>query len=283
MSERFRFSHAAMATMFDATLSQPGISERYAMSAANALFAEIDRLEDELSRFRPCSDIFRISRLKKGESLALGLAAWDCLSLAKAVHAETSGAFDITIGPLMSLWRDADGGERQPSEAELDAARQRIGAHLFDLDPDGLRITVHADHLVCDLGALGKGYALDQAAELLADWEISHALLNAGTSTLLAVGILPGEDGWAVGLDEEKKTVVKLKDEAISASGFAVKGAHIMNPRTFQPVPVRKTRAYVKAPTAAMSDALSTAFTVMEPGEAASFCQRHPEISIVMP
>ncbi|MFZ4767743.1 MAG: FAD:protein FMN transferase, partial [Roseimicrobium sp.] len=88
-----------MATEFVVTIAQADITEDYASQVADAVFAEIDRLEEELSRFRPGSDIWRINHLPAGGQCPIGLAATDCLLLAKAVHRETMGAFDITIGP----------------------------------------------------------------------------------------------------------------------------------------------------------------------------------------
>lgn len=275
MSALHRFEHAAMATSFEVILAETDAT--YAAQAAEAVFAEIDRLEDELSRFRPTSDIWRLSQLKAGESLEVSLAVWDCLALAKAVHAETAGAFDITVGPLMHLWRHEDQTLRQPEPALLELARQAVGSQLFELDPDGCRVTVHADRMVFDLGALGKGYALDQAVQILQDWSLPDAFLNAGDSTLLALGRPPGEDAWTVTLAEGAASR-QLTDRALSGSGFQVKGAHIMNPRTLSPVPVEGRRSYALAPTAAMSDALSTAFMILTPGEIRQLCARHPEI-----
>lgn len=272
-----------MATTFEITIAQEGVDKAYARSAANAVFAEIERLEDELSCHRAVSDVYRLSQLKAGESATVGLAAWDCLSLAKAVYAETSGAFDITIGPLMHLWRNEDGTPRQPDDTELDWARERVGSHLFELDHENLRIMVHCDHVVFDLGAIGKGYALDQAVQTLDDWSISSALLNAGDSTVLGVGSPPGDPGWVVNLAGEYASSLCLTNRALSCSGFAVKGNHIMNPRTLAPVPVRPLRSYVAAPTAAMSDALSTAFMVMSEPEIEALCKRHPEIEVIVP
>ena len=92
-----------MATQFELTIVQEDIEGSYAAQAAAAVWEEIDRLELELSRFKPGSDIWRINHSKKGESCPIGLATLDCLQLAKAVHAETAGAFDITVGPLMRV------------------------------------------------------------------------------------------------------------------------------------------------------------------------------------
>ena len=282
MSEHFRFRHEAMATLFEVTIAQPDVDRNYAGSAADAVFSEIDRLEEELSRYRSTSDIWRISQLKAGESATVGLAAWDCLSMAKAVHLETGGAFDITIGPLMNLWRNEDGSPRQPDEEDMRWARDHVGSHLFELDPDGLRVIARADNIVYDLGAVGKGYALDQCVSVLDDWSISHALLKAGDSTILGIGAPSGDPGWVVTLGGDQSKVVRLKDRAISSSGFAVKGAHIMDPRTFRPAPVREVRTYASAPTAALSDALSTAFMLMDEEAVSALCRKHPGVEAIV-
>jgi thiamine biosynthesis lipoprotein len=280
MSPIYRYEQNAMATTFEVIIAPEDGDETYAAQAAEAVFSEIARLEDDLSRFRHTSDIWRLSQLKAGESISVTLAVWDCLSLAKAMHAETHGAFDITIGPLMGLWRNPDQSLRQADEVDLALARQAVGSDLFELDEDGYRVTVKADRMVFDLGALGKGYALDQAQAVLNDWSIANAFLNAGDSTLLASGCAPTEEGWTITLAEGQRTML-LKNCALSGSGFDVKGAHIMNPRTLHPVPLRPTRSFAIAPTAALSDALSTAFMIMEPAEIQALCERYPGVEYV--
>lgn len=277
MTDFHRFTHDAMATSFEVIIGQEDVDAVYAEQACQAVFAEIDRLEDELSRFRPGSDVFRLNQLPAGATLAVSLATWDCLHLAQTVHQETHGAFDITIGPLMHLWRSPDGNLIQPDAARLAQARQSIGSQLFELTEEGCHVRVLADHMVFDLGAVGKGYALDQAVQVLQEWEITRAFLNAGDSTLLALDSPSGEEAWAVTLAEGTLEQT-LKNEALSGSGFQVKGAHIMDPRTLTPVPVQVKRSYARAPTAALSDALSTAFMVMAPEEILTLCARYPGV-----
>lgn len=277
MTEFHRFGHEAMATSFEIIIAQEDVDATYASQAAQAVFREIDRLEDELSRFRTTSEISRLNHLSAGESTSVSLAAWDCLNLAKTVFEETQGAFDITIGPLMQLWRLPDGNLRQPPADRLALARASIGSDKFELDENTGHVRVLADHMVFDLGAIGKGYALDQAVQILQDWSITRAFLNAGDSTLLALESPPGEPAWTITLAEgtlEKQ----LKDQALSGSGFMVQGAHIMNPRTLHPVQIQYQRSYALAPTAALSDALSTAFMVMNKEEIAELCARYPGV-----
>lgn len=270
-----RFTQNAMATTFEVIIAGSNeIDALYAAQAAEAVFTEIHRLESELSRFRHGSYISQLNELSAGESLRVSLAAWDCLALAKTVFEESDGAFDITIGPLMQLWRSEDGTMNEPAADRLALARSSIGSQLFDLDETDLRVTIHADHMVFDLGAVGKGYALDQAAAVLEEWSIPNALLNAGDSTLLAIGRPSDEDPWTVTLAEGERSM-SLCDRALSGSGFMVKGAHLMNPRTLRPAPILNQRSYALAPSAALSDALSTAFMIMGPEEAQRLCARY--------
>jgi len=271
----------AMATTFAVVIDQADVDATYARQAADAVRREIERLEDELSRFRPSSDIWRLSQLKAGQRTRVGLAAWDCLSLAKAMHRETGGAFDITIGPLMRLWRGADGSPRQPHPDELEEARRITGSHLFELHEEDLGVTVLAAPMVFDLGALGKGYALDQAVDILHEWGIHQALLNAGDSTVLALAPPDGEEGWIITLDREETPELLLRETALSGTGFAIQGAHVMDPRTLEPVPPQSRRSYALAPTAALADALSTAMAVMSAEEAAGLAARHPAVRLL--
>jgi FAD:protein FMN transferase len=278
----FRFRHEAMATQFEIIIPETDADETYAAQAAQALMEEISRLEDQLSRFRPSSDVARLAQLKKGESASIGLAALDCLRLAQAMHAETAGAFDVTIGPLMKLHRDETGAPRIPHPEEVARAESRVGMHLITLDEESGTVTVHADHMVLDLGAVGKGYALDQCAALLDDWSIRNALLNAGDSTVLGLGHGPGSPGWPVTAGNREIQEILLQNNALSGSGFHVKGAHIISPRTLRPVPTRRDRVWALAPTAALSDAASTAFMVMAREEIEAFCAKHPGVVAIL-
>lgn len=281
-SALFRFVHEAMNTQFEVLIPETDADQTYASQVAHAVFDELDRLENEISRFRSQSDIFRINHLKNGGSTLVGLATIDCLSIARAVHQETEGAFDISVGPLMNIYRDAGGSLRIPHSEEEAWARARTGMSFFELDEEERTVTVRADDIVLDLGAIGKGYALDQCADLLGDWSIKNALLNAGDSTVLGLGAAADSEGWTVTAGNKSRREVLLKNNALSGSGFHVKGAHIINPRTMRPVPPKPDRTWCIAPTAALSDALSTAFMVMKPDEIEALCARNEGVTAIL-
>lgn len=252
------FRHEAMATYFELVIAVEDYD--YARHAAAAAWQEIDRLETELSRFVESSPISRAGRLARGESLTLGEDAFECLLTAADVSMATGRAFD-------------------PAYASLRPEGLAPDAPPFTLDPATCSLTSLSDRLRLDLGAVGKGYALDRIAHLLAEWNLSSVLLNAGGSSLLGLGA-PNEDfaGWPVGVGEGRgHREILLDGASLSASGIAVKGSHLIDPRTGVAA-TRTQRAWALAPTAAQADALSTAFFIMTEPEVAALCAAHPNV-----
>jgi len=274
-----RFAHEAMATVFEVII--PGKDETYAGQAARAAFDEIDRIERLFSRFDPSSEISRITRLGPGEALPVGVETVHLLGLASFVQLETGGAFDVNFRAAAAR------SPRRPP------ARPRNLGELIRIEHTGggfevvrLRRGRGAPALDLDLGAVGKGFALDSARALLRDWAVDNVLLNAGTSTVLGTGPGPGRTGpvkgWPVGAGSTAGATAGpgrflLRNEALSGSGTEVKGEHVVDPRTGRPARGHGA-AWASHPSAAAADALSTAFMVMKTGEVARFCARHPEV-----
>lgn len=262
------FAHEAMATTFEIFVVHA--SADYARQATAAAFRELDRLEQELSRYVESSDIACANRLTEGESLILGDDTLRCLLIAAEVSAATCGAFDPAYGsPVL---RSAD-------------------TPLFALDPQTHTLTSLTPRLQLDLGAVGKGYALDVMAETLRDWHLTLACLQSGGSTALALDPPPGATGWPIGAGEQVGAISAaqvgprrpflLRHQALSGSGLAVKGAHLIDPGTRQPAS-RQHRAFAFAPTAAIADALSTAFFVLPDAAVEAYCQAHPSTAALL-
>ncbi len=271
-----RFAHKAMATIYEIFIINEDAG--YAQQAAYAAFEELDRLEQELSRFLPNSDITRISKLAAQQPLCLGLDAFECLKLSKRISEETNGAFDVTVGPLMQCWLNPDKTLRSPSAEELTEARRHIGMTLLDLDEAQHTVTLQASSVHVDLGAVGKGYAVDVMTNLLREWDIEIALLHGGRSSVFALGAPPEKSGWPLTLSHPQRpgeilNHLNLCDQAISGSGLQ-KGQHIINPRTGQPLSGKRA-TWAITPDAATSDAISTAFMNMPPEEIAVYCEQH--------
>ena len=276
-----RFAHEAMATVFEIFVA--GREEAYAGQAARAAFGEIDRIERLFSRFDPTSETSRIGRLKTGETLPVGLETAEILGLAAYVQAETAGAFDINFRAGLAPARNRSFIPRSPLNGIIRIDRSGSGFSVTRLPA---RRGTKNPLVDLDLGAVGKGYALDAALDLLRDWGIESVLCHAGTSTALAAGPGPGRgkdgEGWPVGAGSTAgKTSgpgrVLLRNRALSGSGTEVKGEHVVDPRTGRPASGHAA-AWASHPSAAVADALSTAFLVMTTAEVAGFCGRHPAV-----
>jgi thiamine biosynthesis lipoprotein len=243
MAEIHQFNHAAMATHFQTRIACEETA--YAAQAAQAAFDLLDSLESRLSRFRIDSDIARITDLKPGEKMRLSEPAFACLQIAKQMDKATHSAFCPTPGAL----------------------KTQVLLPDWDLLPDEHSILCIRGQLEFDLGAIGKGFALDRMAELLRQWECPSFLLIAGGSSILAGDPPPNAAGWSCGLGEDNASQrLLLTHASLSGSGVAVKGAHILDPRTGRPA-LRQRRAWILADTASESDALSTACMVLDEHE----------------
>ena len=247
-----KFSHEAMNTVFEVFAVHH--DEHYVAHASQAVFALVDRLENELSRFRANSDITRVNHLKAGESTRVGQAAFECLLIAQHLYDLSDGAFDISIG---------------------------TGLRSLELDHDQSAVRASADGVRVDLGGIGKGYAVDLMAEVLEEWGLTRAFVHGGFSSVIALDPPEGRDGWALTLSdpaEPARVLVRLSicQTAMAASGIR-KTDHIRDPRSGEPVRGR-LGTWVALPRpqappeagegprlapAAVADALTTAFMLL--------------------
>lgn len=283
-AEPVRSSHAAMAATFEILID--GQDPTYARQAAEACWAEVDLIETKLSRFLDGSDVSQINHLNPRDSIVVSEYTIECLTIAAQVSKDTGGAFDVTVGPLMKCWRNKDGSPRQPSDAELAEARAKVGMELVELDPANHSVRVKTAGVLVDLGAIGKGYALARMALLLKEWDIEQAFLSAAGSTVFALDAPTGKPGWPTGVggvasEPDAPFVVQLANEALSGSAVHLKGRHIMNPKTGQPVENRLA-AWSMCKDPARADALSTAFIVMDPPAVEAYCAKNPGISAML-
>ena len=253
--QEHKSAHVAMATTFEVRMASDSVT--YARQIAQVAFAEIDRLEKSLSRFVQSSDIAQINHFGGREPVRVNIETIECLRMAEKYRQETHGAFDITrAGKQVHLCEDSFTVRLQDEETNL------------------------------DLGGIGKGYALDKAAELLAEWDVESALLHGGESSVLAIGAPPGKEGWVLGVgagadDPKEKRHIALCDSAISASGTELKGDHIQDPRTGR-LADGAIRVWVAAPEAVVTDILATAFMVLSLCEIEAYCIDHPEVSALL-
>jgi thiamine biosynthesis lipoprotein len=252
------FRHHAMATHFECRIA--GEDQSYAEQAARTTFDLVNRLEGLLSRFIENSEISQIAQLAPGEKLRLSEPTFACLSIARKMERVTHNAFSIAPTALQS----------QPAMPAWTLIREELA------------IRCDSGRLEFDLGAIGKGFALDRMAQQLAEWGCPSFLIVAGGSSVLAGAAPPNTRGWSSGLgDDRADKRYWLEHCSLSGSGVAVKGNHILDPRTGK-IAQQRFRAWAIASTAAESDALSTACMVLSEPEMIECLAGDPERIVLL-
>ena len=261
----------AMATRFEIVLHDGDPSALRA--AGEEALDEIDRLEAQLSLYRPGSEVARLNAQAHARPVRVTPGLFRLIERARELSSATQGTFDITVAPLVRCWGFMGGTGSMPDEAAVMEARALVGMHLLELDTARLTVRFTRPGVMLDFGSIGKGYAVDRAAELLREAGVTNALLHGGTSTAYALGHGPDGAGWKIAVTsptnestERPVTVVELADESLSVSAvwgraFQADGksyGHIIDPRTGRPAEHARLSAVV-LPGATETDALSTA------------------------
>jgi thiamine biosynthesis lipoprotein len=254
-----RLSVLAMGTRFELVLDGDG-PERELRAAGEAALEHVSRCDARYSQFRADSLVSRVNREAGRAPVRLDGEAYELIERCLELRAATAGAFDVTVGPYMRAW----GFHPRRDEVE----RAGPGAYELDLATRSIRFTAEGTSL--DLGAIGKGHALDLAAAELRACGVERALLHGGTSSVVALGSPPGERGWRVRIGARGAAVAVLRDAALSVSapsGRTVEIAghtfgHVLDPRDGRPVPQGELAA-VAGPTATLVEAWSTALLVL--------------------
>jgi thiamine biosynthesis lipoprotein len=271
-----RLACRAMNTRFEIALW--GRDPHYLSAAGEEALREIQALDQQLSFYRDDSDVRALNVYAAHRPVPVEPRLFRLLERARHLSQATEGAFDLTIGPLLSAWGFTGDGGRVPLEEEIESARVVTGMHLVELDPDALTVRYLREGVLIDMGAIGKGYAIERAAELLRDAEVPGALVHGGTSTVYGLGAQPDGAPWSVALQDPTDPngslgTVALQNRALSVSAvhgkFFTEGearyGHVLDPRTGRPVEGALLAAVV-CDSATDSDALSTALLTL--GEA---------------
>jgi FAD:protein FMN transferase len=301
----------AMATRFEVVLyGERPVALR---AAGEAALNEIQRLEDQLSLFRPGSEIAHLNARAACEPVRVTPALFALLRQAAQLHRETGGVFDITIAPLVRCWGFHDGTGRLPTPEEVTEARTKVGMGLVHLNERDFTVRFAREGVMLDLGAIGKGYAIERAAQLLQEAGVTGALVHGGTSTLFALGHPPEAEHWTIAVQNPQGkpclapvpafgqapsqadggesaaspplTTLALKDEALSVSAvwgrcFEANGkvlGHVIDPRTGWPA-AGAVLAAVVLPSATETDALSTALLTLGAEGHDKIAALHPDM-----
>jgi thiamine biosynthesis lipoprotein len=280
-----RLAAHAMGTRFELALW--GEEDSRLRAAGQEALEEIVRLETQLSLYRQESDIADLNARAAAEPVRVEPRLFRLLQQAVTLSDLTEGAFDITIGPLLRVWGLQGAEGRRPEPAEIAAALENVGARWLELDETAFTVRFQRKGMSLDLGAIGKGYAIDCAVERLREAGIVNGLLHGGTSSVYALGHAPDRIAWQVaiarpfGMPGAPLAVVGLENRALSVSAphgkwFQSEGrryGHVLDPRTGYPVGRGLLAAIVSA-SATIGDAVSTALlTLGEP-----FLERLPHL-----
>jgi thiamine biosynthesis lipoprotein len=279
-----------MACRFEVTL--PG-DHAAAIAAARSALEEADRLEDALSIFRATSELSQLNQLGATGPVRVSAELFDLLGLCRELSLATNGAFDVTSTPLSACWGFLRRQPAVPTAEALDAACALVGPERLGLDATARTVQFDRPGVSVNLGAIGKGYAVQAVAASLWERGVRDALVSAGGSSVVALS--ERAPGWHVDVTTTRAVGrlarLRLRNVALGTSGageqyFELEGtryAHVIDPRTGRPCSGIVSASVVTAD-AARADALATAFFVGGLDLARSYCASHPgTLALVTP
>jgi len=281
-----------MGTLFEILIY--GRDKRNLSAAARQALHQIVKLDNQLSRWKSGSEIAWINQYAAEEPVRVEPELFRLLVRSREIWSETKGAFDITVAPLVKAWGFYKKEGRLPSKKEIKSALDIVGMNHVLLDEEESTVSFDRPGIEIDLGGIGKGYAVDRAAEFLRMCKVEAALVNSGASTMYAIGSPPRQEAWHIGVrdphDENKAiATVALRDGSVSTSGapekvFEIGGkkhSHILDPRTGFPTKGMVSATAI-APSATDTDALATAFYILGADWTRAYCETHKDVKAVL-
>ncbi len=271
--QRFEFKQPRMGTLFTITLFAP--DETQARQASEAAFAKIAALERMMTDYDPESELMRLSQKPVGQPVRVSDELFEVLKKSQRLAELTEGAFDVTVGPVVRLWRRARRTETLPSPELLAKARGAVGYRKLRLDAVAQTVTLTVPNMQLDLGGIAKGYAADKALEVLKQHGLPRALVVASGD--IAIGDPPpGQRGWRIGVGGLEvgpaglAKNLRLRNAAVSTSGDTeqfieiegVRYSHIVDPRTGLGL-TERLQVTVIARHAADTDSFATAVSIL--------------------
>jgi len=272
---RFSFTEPHMGTRFKVILYAPDAST--ANKGAKAAFERIAMLDGIMSDYRSTSELMQLCQKAGGDPAHVSDDLFFVLAKAQEVARLSDGAFDVTVGPVVRLWRRARRTKQLPEAEELTRARALVGYRNVRLDEKAHTVQLLKPGMQLDLGGIAKGYAADAALTVLNQAGITRALVAAGGDIAVS-GAPPGTEGWTIGIaplddpDSKPQRYLILHDAAVSTSGEAeqhvdIDGkrySHIVDPKTGIGL-VGSQSVTVVARRGVMSDSLTKVVSVLGP------------------
>ena len=267
------FSFSARKMGVDFRIDLYAESKDLAETAVKKAFARIDDINSKMSDYIVDSELWRISGSScKKEKIKVSEEMWEVLTYSKKINELSGGAFDITAGPYILMWRKARVIKSYPSERSMVRAANKVGMSKIKFDSKAKTVQLEADKMRLDLGGIAKGYAADEALKVLKEYGIKYAMVD-GSGDISLTSHPDGE--WKVFVSDRKdqtKAYVKISDAAIATSGDTYqnvvingkKYSHIVDPKTGIGV-TGSYRVTVIAGNGKQADSLASALTVMGP------------------
>ena len=279
-----------------------GTDRNAARAAADAALDKIQAIEALASTYQPRSEISQLSNLNPGSPRDLSPQMYTVFERSLYYSRLTNGAFDITVGPLMDLWRTAAQRSTPPTSDQIATALKAVGYRNISLDHQASTITFSQPHMSITLDAIVKGYAADLALGAIRQAGATAALVDLG-GDIVCFGQPPSRLAWNIAIQNPFKpatavmdtspgstlSTIALTDAAVATSGnyqrtFSIQGraySQILDPRTGQPV-TQAPSVTVIAPTAADADALATACSVLPVSQALQLINRIPNTEALL-
>ena len=314
-----QYTKTAMACQFEILLNRR--QYRKGPQAVADGFELLDLLEDQLSIYRDHSEVSQLNRSAKSRKTPVETQLFHLLKRSAEIYESTAGAFDITSSSLTKLWGFDQRSGAVPDPALIAEALAQVGSEQISLAPETETVSFSNPNVQINLGGIGKGYAIDRMAQLFGEREVNDFIVHGGQSSVLARGnqddftgglerstpqrstsapaAAPSQEptkeiGWTVGLSHPtvpgcRLAEFKLFNQALGTSGTGRQGffhqgkryGHIIDPRTGWPTD-HVLSSTVISPSAALSDALATAFFVMELNEVEDYCKAHPDVAALL-
>lgn len=281
-----RFTYTEYLMGVDARIVVYAPDKATAERACTAAFARIADLDSMMSDYRIDSELMRLCDKAGGPAVKVSPELFKALQRAMEVSRLSDGAFDVTVGPLVRLWRKARKAGALPAPDEIDQARRLVGWRKVILDRRAQTVRLAVKGMKLDLGGIAKGYADDEAQIVLEKNGIRRALVEMGGDIVVS-GPPPGEDGWKIRVPNAEgghgPVDMRFVNTAISTSGdteqFVLIGgkrySHVVDPRTGQAL-TNRVEVTVVAQDGLTSDPISTALSVVEPRKRSRLVNAYP-------
>lgn len=248
-------------------------------------------VNESMSTYDPNSEISKFNAVLPDQRVPLSPEFLEVLVLSQRIHDQSNGAFDITVGPLVNLYGfGAAAQDEPPSERQLKSVSERVGMKWLELDVEARTLEKLREGVELDMGAIAKGYGVDQVARALEKLQITQYMVEVGGEIRIRGKKKDGAP-WRLAIESPTRgerrihATLSLPESgaALATSGDyrnfrEIDGkvvSHTFDPRTSRPTPRRTASVSVVRPTAAEADGLATALSVLTPDEAIDLANQH--------